>query len=91
MKRCLPGVLVIKETKISFDLKTNTYFVNNYQKPIHCDRNEFGGGIMQCVRKGIVGNRIPVLETPSLNLICSELIESKQKWIFNSIYQLNES
>ena len=44
MERCLPDVLVIEETKISSDFKTETFLVNNYQKPMRRDRNEFGGG-----------------------------------------------
>ena len=78
MERCLPDVLVIGETKISSDFKTETFLVNNYQKPMLRDRNEFGGGIMLYVRKGVVCNRVPVLETPSLELLCFELIVSKR-------------
>ena len=31
MEGCLPDVLVIEETKICFDFKTETFHVNNYQ------------------------------------------------------------
>ena len=91
MERCLPDVLVIEETKINSDFKTETFLVNNYQKPMRRDRNEFGGGIMLYVRKDVVCNRVPVLETPSLELLCSELIVSKKKWIVYSIYRPPES
>ena len=85
MERCLPDLLVIEETKLSSDFKTATFFVNNYQIPMRRDRNAFGEGIMLYVRKGVVCNRVPVLETPSLELLCSELIASKKKWIVYSI------
>ena len=81
MGGCLPDVLAIEETKISSNFKAETFLVNNYQKPMRRDRNEFGGGIMLYVRKGVVCNRVPVLETPSLELLCSEQIVSNKKWI----------
>ena len=31
MERCLPDLLVIEETKLSSDFKTDTFLVNNYQ------------------------------------------------------------
>ena len=53
--------------------------------------NEFGGGIMLYARKGVVCNLVPVLETPSLEVLCSELTVSKMKWIVFSIYRPPES
>ena len=55
------------------------------------NRNEFGGGIMLCVRKGVVCNRVPILETRSLELLCSELVVNKKKWIVYSIYRPPDS
>ena len=75
MERCLPDVLVIEETKIDSDI----FLVTNHQKPMPRDRNEYGGGIMLCSRKGEVCNRVPALETPSLELVYSELIVNKEK------------
>ena len=91
MERCLPDVLAIEETKINSDFKTESFLVNNYQKPMRRDRNEFGGGIMLYVRKGVVCNRVPILETRSLELLCSELVVNKKKWIVYSIYRPPES
>ena len=87
MERCLLDVLVIEETKINSDFKTDIFLVNNYQKPMRRDRNEYGGGIMLYARKGVVCNRVPALETPSLELLCSELIVNKKKWIVYCIYR----
>ena len=39
MERCLLDVLVIEETKINSDFKTDIFLVNNYQKPMRRDRN----------------------------------------------------
>lgn len=43
MERCLPDILVIEETKLNSDFKTEIFLVNNYQKPIRRDINEYGG------------------------------------------------
>ena len=45
-----------------------------------------GGGIMLYARKGVVSNPVPVLETPSLEILCSELIVSR-KMLFLKIFQ----
>ena len=46
---------------------------------------------MLYVRKGVVCNRVPILETRSLELLCSELVVNKKKWIVYSIYRPPES
>ena len=58
MERCLPDILVIEETKLNSDFKTEIFLVNNCQKPIRRDRNDFSGGLMQFVRKGFVRNGV---------------------------------
>lgn len=58
MERCLLDILVIEETKLNKDYKTELFVMNNYQYPMRRDRDEFGGGLMQYVRKGVVCNRI---------------------------------
>ena len=46
---------------------------------------------MLYARKGVICNRVPILETPSLELLCSELIVNKKKWIVYSIYRPPDS
>ena len=36
------------------------------------DRTEFGGGLMQYIRKGVICSRVAMFEVSSLELICSE-------------------
>ena len=69
------------------EFKNKEFLMNNYQTPMRRDRNEFGGGLMQYVRKGVVCSRVPVFEVSSLELICSELTVNKKKWIIYSIYR----
>ena len=87
MERCLPDVLVIEETKLNSDFKTEIFLINNYQKPIRRDRNEFGGGLMQFVRKGVVSNRISTFESPAIEIFCSDLMVCKKRWAIFSIYR----
>ena len=79
MERFLPDILVIEETKLNSDFKTEIFLINNYQKPMHRDRNEFGGGLMQFVRKGVVFNRVSTFESPIIEIISSELMICKKK------------
>ena len=87
MERCLPDILVIEETKLNSDFKTEIFLINNYQRPIRRDRNEFGGGLMQFVRKGVVCNRVSTFESPSIEIICSELMICKKRWAIFGIYR----
>ena len=87
VEKFLPDILVIEETKLNSEFKMKTFLMNNYQTPMRRDRNEFGGGLMQYVRKGVVCSRVPLFEVASLELICSELTVNKKKWIIYSIYR----
>ena len=87
MERCLPDILVIEEAKLNSDFKTEIFLINNYQRPIRRDRNEFGGGLMPFVRKGVVCNRASTFESPSIEIICSELMICKKRWAIFSIYR----
>ena len=55
------------------------------------DRNEHGGGLMLYARKGVVCNRLTLYETTSLELLCSELIVCKKKWIIFSVFRPPDS
>eukprot|EP00794_Sanderia_malayensis_P003824 gene3824-4356_t len=87
IEKFLPDILVIQETKLSSEFNNNAFLINNYKTPMRQDRDEFGGGLMQYVRKGVVCNRVPSFEVSSLELICSELTVNKKKWIIYSIYR----
>ena len=42
---------------------------------------------MQFVRKGVVCNRASVLESHAIEIICSDLMVSKKRWVIFSIYR----
>ena len=60
VEKFLPDILVIEETKLNSEFKNKEFFMNNYQTPMRRDRNEFGGVLMQYVRKGVVCSRVPM-------------------------------
>ena len=66
VERCLPDILVIQETKLTSDFKTGSFLINNYEKPIRRDRNEYGGGLMLFIRKGVICKRGSTFESPSI-------------------------
>ena len=80
-------LLGLQNSKLNSDFKTEIFLVNNYQKPIRRDRNEFGGGLMQFVRKGVVCNRVSSFESPNIEIICSDLMVCKKRWAIFSIYR----
>ena len=66
MERCFPDILAIGETKLSSDFKTESILTSNYQQAIRRDRNEFGEGLMQFVRKSVVCNGVSTFENPTI-------------------------
>ena len=62
VERCKPDVLVIGETKLNASFKTETLSIDGYQNPYRKDRTEFGGGLVQYIRNGIVCRECPVLK-----------------------------
>ena len=42
---------------------------------------------MQLVRKGVVCNRASALESHAIEIICSDLMVSKKRWVIFSIYR----
>ena len=91
MERCLPDILVIEETKLSSEFKTESFLIHSYQKPNRRDRNEFGGGLIQFTRKGVVCNRVSNFENPQIECICSEPMVCKKRWVVFSVYRPPEA
>ena len=91
IERCLPDIFVIEETKLCETFKTDAFFIPYYKKPMRRDRTQFGERLMQFVREGVICNRLPVYERSSLDLICSELLINKKKWVIFSIYRPPDS
>ena len=86
IKRCLPAVSIIEETKLNSDFNSESSFIHNYKSPIRLDRSEFGGGLIQYSSYSIISHRLPNFDVPSLELLCSELVVAKKKWIIDIIY-----
>ncbi len=67
--------------------KTDAFLIPHYKTPMRRDRTQFGGGLLQFVREGVICNRLPIYERSSLELICSEFLINKKKWIIFAIYR----
>ena len=87
MERCLPDILVIQETKLTSDFKTESFLISNYQKPIRLKRQEIGGGLMLFLRKGVICNRVSIFESLAIECICSDLTSCKKRWVIFSIHR----
>ena len=72
-------ILCIDETKLTPEIPTSRFVMDNYQNPpIRRDRinkspNSFGGGKLVYIREGVFGKRIKDFETPTSETICIEL------------------
>lgn len=87
ISKALPDILVLAETKIDESFPTSQFLINEYNVPTRCDRTNFGGGIIEFSRKGIIQKRIKSLELTSFESICSEITVKNVKWFLLSVYR----
>ena len=59
VESCLPDLLLIEETNLNSDFRTESFPINNYKSPIRLDRSEFGGDLIKYSRNDIICNRLP--------------------------------
>ena len=50
------------------------------------DRNKYGGGLIEFVKKGLICKKLKTFETENSECICSELAVSNKKWVCFSVY-----
>ena len=63
------------------------FILDGYKIRARRDRNKFGGGITEYVRKGLVCKYIAKYEPKYSEYICSKITFSKKKWVTFSIYR----
>ena len=78
---------VLSETKLDKSFPTSQFHLSGYEIRARKDRNKYGGGLLEYVKKGLICHRLIEYELQSIECICSELIIAKQKWICFSIYR----
>ena len=83
----LPDLLVLAETKIDKNFPIQQFLINEYNEPTRKDRSEFGGGIIEYTRKGVIRKRIKNFEMKNFESICSEINIENVKWFLLSVYR----
>ena len=78
---------VLSETKLDKSFPTSQFHLKRYKIRSRKDRNKYGGGLLQYVKKSLLCHRLIEYELQSVECICSELIIARQKWICFSIYR----
>ena len=79
---------VLSETKLDTSFPNAQFTSDGYKIRTRRDRNKFGGGLIEDVRKGLIGKRIAKYESKYGECICPEITFSKKKWVIFSIYRL---
>ena len=78
---------VLTETKLDESFPNAQSTLDGYEIRARRDRNEFGRGLIESVRKGLICKRTAKYELKSNECICSEITFSKKKWVIFSIYR----
>ena len=78
---------VLTETKLDESFPNAQSTLDGYEIRARRDRNKFGRGLIEYVRKGLICKRTAKYELKSNECICSEINFSKKKWVIFSIYR----
>ena len=78
---------VLTETKLDESFPNAQSTLDGYEIRARRDRNKFGRGLIESVRKGLICKRTAKYELKSKECICSEITFSKKKWVIFSIYR----
>ena len=78
---------VLNKTKSDKSFPTSQFYLLGYEIRARKDRNKYGGGLLEYVKKGLLCHWLIEYEPQSIECICSELIMAKQKWICFNIYR----
>ena len=77
---------VLSETKLENSFPCAQFQISNYEIRARRDRDKYGGGLTEFVKKGLICKRLKTLETVNSECICSELTISDKKWVCFSVY-----
>ena len=72
--------LILSETKIDESFPTSQFNVEGYEIRGRRDRNKFGGGLIEFVRRGLICKRLRDYEPKYSECLCSELTFTNKKW-----------
>ena len=81
ISRFLPDVIVLAETKVNQSLPNQQFLIEEYNEPTRRDRSEYGGGVIEYTRKGVIRKRLKNLEMKNFESITSEITIKKYKMV----------
>ena len=87
LKTVSPDYFVIAETKLNHEFPNAQFLIDNYEIKNRIDRDKYGGGLIEYVKKGVVCRPMKQLEPQNSEILCSELTVRKTKWIIVSVYR----
>ena len=76
---------VLSETKLDENFSTAQFNLEGYEIRSRKDRDKYGGGLIEFVKKGFIWKTLPEYTSAKIECICSEITMSKNKWICSSI------
>ena len=85
----MPEVLTVSETKIDDTFPDAQFLIDGYVNPsnLRKDRNNFWGGLITYIKKGIPHRRLPKIEPTNLEVTCIEITFGKRKWGYVATYR----
>ena len=78
---------VLSEAKLDKSFPTAQFHIPGYEIKAKKDRNKYGGGLIEYVKKVVICKRIQKFEMLTHESVCSELIIAKKKWLCSGIYR----
>ena len=87
MKNLSLDYLIFGETKIDESFPAFQFNVEGYEIRARCDRDKYGGSLIDFVLRGLIYKRLRYYEPKYSKSLCSELTFTNKKWICFSIYR----
>ena len=91
MKTLSLDYLILSKTKIDESFPTAQFNVEGYEIRARRDRDKYGGGQIEFIRRDLICKRLRVNKPKHSECLCSELTFTNKKWICFSIYRPPES
>ena len=81
-------IVVIGETKLDAEFSDDQFHIDGDSfPPYRGDRDQHGGGLLMFTRNDLITRCLENFESSNIQMICTELIISKRKWVIFSVYR----
>ena len=79
---------VLSETKLDNSFPCAQFQIFDYERRARRNRNKYGGGLIEFIKKGLICKRLKTFETVNSEWICSELTISNKKRVCFSVTEI---